>query len=95
RRGIPIVSVNADKADLKLYRVGDRNITALLANSQFLTQMDGYNADRIENEIGELVCQGSIDIQPDLNKDVVTSFPVDEALPERKPGIYVLTAVPP
>jgi hypothetical protein len=95
RRGIPIVSVNADKADLKLYRVGDRNITALLANSQFLTQMDGYNADRIENEIGELVWQGSIDIQPDLNKDVVTSFPVDEALPERKPGIYVLTAVPP
>lgn len=57
--------------------------------------MDGYNADRIENEIGELVWQGSIDIQPDLNKDVVTSFPVDEALPERKPGIYVLTAVPP
>ncbi len=36
--------------------------------------MDGYNADRIENEIGELVWQGSIDIQPDLNKDVVTSF---------------------
>ncbi|MBA4777718.1 MAG: alpha-2-macroglobulin family protein [Rhizobiales bacterium] len=95
RRGIPIVSVNADKADLKLYRVGDRNITSLLSNSQFLTQMDGYNADRIENEIGELVWQGSIDIQPDLNKDVVTSFPVDEALPERKPGIYVLTAVPP
>ncbi|WP_323688444.1 MG2 domain-containing protein [Rhizobium sp. AN83] len=25
----------------------------------------------------------------------MTSFPVDEALPERKPGIYVLTAVPP
>ncbi|WP_236759156.1 PAN/Apple domain-containing protein, partial [Agrobacterium tumefaciens] len=95
RRGIPIVSVNAEKADLKLYRIGDRNITSVLANSQFLTQMDGYNADRIENEIGELVWQGSIDIQPDLNKDVVTSFPVDEALPERKPGIYVLTAVPP
>lgn len=95
RRGIPIVSVNADKADLKLYRIGDRNITALLANSQFLTQMDGYNAGRIENEIGELVWQGSIDIQPDLNKEVITSFPVDEALPERKAGIYVLTAVPP
>ncbi len=95
RRGIPLVSVNIDHADLKLYRVGDRNITALLSNSQFLTQMDGYGAERIETEIGELVWQGAIDIKSELNKDVATSFPVDEALPERKPGIYMLTAVPP
>ncbi|MCL6653142.1 hypothetical protein A6R70_12675 [Agrobacterium rubi] len=95
RRGIPLVSVNIDHADLKLYRVGDRSLTTLLSNSQFLTQMDGYGAERIENEIGELVWQGGIDIQNELNKDVVTSFPVDEALPQRKPGIYVLTAVPP
>jgi len=92
RRGIPIVSVNTDSADLKLYRVGDRAIAALLADSQFLTQLDGYSADRIESQSGEIVWQGKIDIAPDLNKDVVTSFPVDEALPERKPGVYVLTA---
>ncbi|SME98791.1 hypothetical protein SAMN02982989_0504 [Xaviernesmea oryzae] len=92
RRGIPIVSVNTEKADLKLYRVGDRNIASLLANSQFLTQMDGYNANQIEQQSGELVWQGTIDITQDLNKDVVTSFPVDEALPTRKPGVYMLTA---
>jgi uncharacterized protein YfaS (alpha-2-macroglobulin family) len=92
RRGIPIVSVNTEKANLKLYRVGDRNIAALLANSQFLSQMDGYNATQIEEQNGEVVWQGTIDITRDLNKDVVTSFPVDEALPTRKPGIYVLTA---
>ncbi|MDY6964331.1 MAG: MG2 domain-containing protein, partial [Pseudomonadota bacterium] len=93
RRGIPIVSVNTDKADLKLYRVGDRNVVSLLTSSQFLTQMDGYSASRIEEESGELVWQGSIDVAQDLNKEVVTSFPVDEALPSRKPGVYVLTAV--
>ncbi|MFD1328129.1 alpha-2-macroglobulin family protein [Mycoplana ramosa] len=92
RRGIPLVSVNTDSADLKLYRVGDRNITAVLAGSQFLTQLDGYGAGRIESEFGELVWQGQIEMQRDLNKDVVTSFPVDEALPQRQPGIYVLTA---
>ncbi|TCL69516.1 alpha-2-macroglobulin family protein [Rhizobium sp. BK251] len=95
RRGIPIVSVNTPSADLKLYRVGDRSIASLLTNSQFLTQVDGYSAQRIEDESGELVWQGSIDIAQDLNKEVVTSFPVDEALPERKPGVYVLTAVAP
>ncbi len=92
RRGIPIVSVNTDSADLKLYRVGDRAIAGLLAESRFLTQLDGYSADNIESQSGELVWQGKIDISPELNKDVVTSFPVDEAMPERKPGVYVLTA---
>ncbi|NKN38254.1 hypothetical protein HFC70_18040 [Agrobacterium sp. a22-2] len=92
RRGIPLVSVNAASADLKLYRIGDRNIAPLLTSSQFLTQLDGYSADRIEAESGELIWQGSIDIATDLNKDVVTSFPVDEALPKRRPGVYVLTA---
>jgi uncharacterized protein YfaS (alpha-2-macroglobulin family) len=92
RRGIPIVSVNTDSADLKLYRVGERAIAALLADSQFLTQLDGYSAERIESQSGQLVWQGKIDISPELNKDVVTSFPVDEALPERQPGVYVLTA---
>ncbi|KAB1088584.1 hypothetical protein F4V91_20495 [Neorhizobium galegae] len=92
RRGIPIVSVNTEKANLKLYRVGDRSIAPLLANSQFLTQMDGYSATQIQEQSGELVWQGTIDIAQDLNKDVVTSFPVDEALPTRKPGVYMLTA---
>lgn len=92
RRGIPLVSVNATKANLQLYRVGDRNIATLLTNSQFLTQMDGYNTSRISDELGQLVWEGSLEIKPDLNKDVVTSFPVDEALPQRKPGVYVLTA---
>jgi uncharacterized protein YfaS (alpha-2-macroglobulin family) len=95
RRGIPIVSVNLQSANLKLYRIGDRAIAPLLTSSQFLTQLDGYSAQRIQDESGELVWQGSIDIANDLNKDVVTSFPVDEALPERKPGVYVLTATAP
>ncbi|KQV70277.1 alpha-2-macroglobulin family protein [Rhizobium sp. Root1220] len=95
RRGIPIVSVNMPSANLKLYRIGDRGIAPLLTSSQFLTQLDGYSAQRIEDESGEMVWQGSIEISNDLNKDVVTSFPLDEALPERKPGVYVLTATAP
>ncbi|TBZ15706.1 alpha-2-macroglobulin family protein [Rhizobium leguminosarum] len=92
RRGIPIVSVNMTSANLKLYRIGDRAIAPLLTNSQFLSQLDSYSAQNIQDQSGELVWQGSIDIANELNKDIVTSFPVDEALPERKPGIYVMTA---
>ncbi|MBL0372521.1 alpha-2-macroglobulin family protein [Rhizobium sp. KVB221] len=92
RRGIPLVSINSDNAQLKLYRIGDRAIASFLGSSQFLTQLDGWRSSQIESEQGELVWSGSIDIKTELNKEVVTSFPVDEALPERKPGVYVLTA---
>ncbi|PZM13625.1 alpha-2-macroglobulin family protein [Rhizobium tubonense] len=95
RRGIPLVSVNTPSANLKLYRIGDRGIAPLLTSSQFLTQIDSYSAQRLQDESGELVWQGAIDIQSDLNKDIVTSFPVGEALPQRKPGVYVLTATLP
>ena len=42
--------------------------------------------------MGEPVWEGELDIANELNKEVTTSFPVDEALPNRKPGVYVLTA---
>jgi uncharacterized protein YfaS (alpha-2-macroglobulin family) len=93
RQGIPLVSINSDSAKLALYRIGDRNIAPLLAASQFLTQLDGYTASRVEDEIGELVWQGTVDIANQLNEEVITSIPLQEALPTRKPGIYVLTAV--
>ena len=92
RRGIPIVSVNADKALVELYRVGDRSLTQLLNGEQFLTQLDFYAIQRIQDEIGEPVWKGELAVKNSLNDDVTTSFPVDEALPNREPGIYVLTA---
>ncbi len=92
RRGIPITSVNSSQATLNLYRVNDRSLSALLYGSQFLTQLDSYGVERIKTEIGEPVWTGDIQLANDLNKESVTSFPVDEALPKREPGVYVLTA---
>ncbi|MCI5075231.1 alpha-2-macroglobulin family protein [Oricola sp.] len=92
RRGIPIISVNTDKADIELYRVGDRGLARALAEERFLTQLRGYSLEQIRAEIGEPVWKGEIDIRNELNKEVTTSFPVDEAVPQRKPGVYVMTA---
>ncbi|MGI6852306.1 alpha-2-macroglobulin family protein [Mesorhizobium sp. 1B3] len=94
RRGIPVVTVNMDVADMKLYRIGDRSLAQLLSGYQFLRQLDGYDLSTINDQIGAPVWEGKLEIANELNKEVVTSFPVDEALPERKPGVYVLTAAP-
>ncbi|MEO3385428.1 alpha-2-macroglobulin family protein [Mesorhizobium sp. CAU 1741] len=94
RHAIPMVSVNAPSAELKLHRVGDRSLAGLLTGSQFLRQLDTYGIGEIAESSGELVWEGTIELDDALNEDVTTSFPVAEALPEREPGVYVLTATP-
>ncbi|HEY4191790.1 MAG TPA: MG2 domain-containing protein, partial [Mesorhizobium sp.] len=94
RRGIPLVSVNMKAAQMKLFRIGDRALAQLLSGYQFLHQLDGYDVDSIADQLGAPVWEGQLEIAGDLNKEVTTSFPVDEALPQRKPGVYVLTAQP-
>jgi uncharacterized protein YfaS (alpha-2-macroglobulin family) len=94
RRGIPVVTVNMSAAKMALYRVNDRSLAQLLSGYQFLRQLDGYDVGNIREQMGEPVWEGELVIASELNKEVTTSFPVDEALPNRKPGVYVLTAVP-
>ena len=94
RHGIPVVTVNMDVADVKLFRIGDRSLAQLLSGYQFLRQLDGYDMSSIADQMGEPVWEGKLEIANDLNKEVTTSFPIDEALPDRKPGVYVLTAQP-
>ncbi len=94
RRGIPLVSVNTTEADVSLHRVGDRALAQLLSGYQFLRQLDGYEAGSFDETIGQQIWKGKIDLPSELNKEMLTAFPVDEALKERKPGVYVLVAVP-
>jgi len=94
RRGIPLVTVNMDVADIKLFRIGDRSLAQLISGYQFLRQIDGYDMSSISDQMGEPVWQGELVVANELNKEVTTSFPVDEALPDRKPGVYVMTATP-
>lgn len=94
RHGIPVVTVNSAAVELELFRIGERALSGVLAESRFLRQLDHYDAERIANSTGTRVWSGKLDVAVDQNREVVTSFPVDEALPERTPGIYVLTAKP-
>jgi len=94
RRGVPLVSVNTDVAAVAIYRVGARSLARLVTSNDFLRQLDSYEIGNIRDDIGAPVWTGEIDIASELNKEITTSFPIDEALPSRQPGIYVLTASP-
>lgn len=89
-KGLPVVTINTGEVDLSLYRIGERGLARLLTDSTFLRQLDGYEVERITDDLGERLWTGTLEVTTQLNREVVTSFPLDQALPERRPGVYVL-----
>ncbi|HZY67330.1 MAG TPA: MG2 domain-containing protein, partial [Devosia sp.] len=91
--GLPITSVNAEAADVKIYRIGDRSIATAIRTGIFGGNLYNYSAEDIANDTGELVFEGGVELadgQP--NEMVTTAIPVNEAIGELQPGAYVVTA---
>lgn len=91
---LPVISVNADRLGLVLYRVGERSVTQLLGEGGFLQQLAPYQAERIRDNIGESLWRGTLEVPAQLNRELTTAIPVGELVPELKPGVYALTAEP-
>ena len=94
QEGIPVVSVNTSKVDLDVVRIGDRGLLPTLRSEDFLSQLSGYAASSLATEKGSKIWSGTLDTASDLNRDVVTAFPVLEAVGSLEPGVYVMTARP-
>ncbi len=91
---IPLSSVNTDKARAAIYRIGDRSIAEAVRDGSFLSGLATYSAQQIEDQTGEKVWQGEIDISSKLNQTMVTAIPIADAVPKMQPGAYVITAQP-
>ncbi|MDP2620125.1 MAG: alpha-2-macroglobulin family protein [Hyphomicrobiales bacterium] len=93
-QGIPLVSVNTDSVEIELYRIGDRALAEAVVDGKFLSQLNEYDSDEISDRLGQRLWQGTLAVDTELNREVTTSFPIDEALSERLPGVYVMVARP-
>lgn len=94
QRGIPVLSVNTSAVNLNVYRVGDRNLIDTVLGYDFQRNMSVYQGDQIATERGSKVWSGELAVEQKLNTEVVTAFPVDQALPDLAPGVYAMTATP-
>jgi uncharacterized protein YfaS (alpha-2-macroglobulin family) len=90
--GLPIVSVNTGKIKVEIYRVGDRNLPPTVHSEDFLSQLSGYRLQQLRDKDGTKIWSGTLDAKNELNKDVITDFPVLEALGTPQPGVYVMSA---
>lgn len=92
QRGIPLVSVNTPAVSVNIFRIGDRNLINSVLGSDFQRALSSYELSDLGNEKGVKVWSGEVATAPTLNADVVTAFPVDQAVGEMQPGVYVMTA---
>ncbi|MDB5648743.1 MAG: hypothetical protein JWL62_263, partial [Hyphomicrobiales bacterium] len=92
QEGIPVVSVNTEKVGIDVMRIGERNLLPTLRSSEFLSQIGGFGAQKIIDDAGVKIWSGTLDVHTELNKDVVTAFPVAEAIGRLQPGVYVMVA---
>ncbi len=92
QRGIPLVSVNTPAVSVNVFRIGDRNLINTVVGSDFQRALSKYELSDLGDERGVKVWTGELATAPTLNQDVTTAFPVDQALGELQPGVYVMTA---
>ena len=89
---LPIVSVNAKEIEATVYRIGDRSIAGAVADDTFLRQLSSWQASQIEDDKGEKIWSGLIEVDTVLNQEVTASIAVDDLVGALKPGVYVMTA---
>ena len=92
QRGIPLISVNTSKVALEIYRIGDRNLVETVVGNDFQRALDRADLERLKDERGAQVWKGEMTVEPTLNVDVTTAFPVGEAITNLQPGVYVMVA---
>jgi len=92
QRGIPLVSVNTPAVTVNVFRIGDRNLINTVIDSDFQRTLSKYQLTELGDERGMKVWSGELATAATLNQDVITAFPVDQALGDLQPGVYVMTA---
>jgi uncharacterized protein YfaS (alpha-2-macroglobulin family) len=92
---IPVETVNTDKVKLELFRVTDRNLLRSLQNGYFGQPMAEYQEYDFESQIGRSIWTGSATVGQDVNRDVTTRLPMDEAIAGQPAGVYALRAAVP
>ena len=91
---IPVASVNTDTLEAQVYRIGDRALTEAQADGTLFSQLDRWKAEQIEERSGEAIWRGTVEVKPELNREVTTAVPVGALVKDLKPGIYAMTAIP-
>ncbi|HRF07142.1 MAG TPA: alpha-2-macroglobulin [Xanthobacteraceae bacterium] len=94
QKGIPLISVNTKRLNIQVVRIGERSLIPSALDGQFRQALSRYEIERLVENQGALAFKGELEVASDLNKEITTAFPIDEAVKDLRAGVYVMTAAP-
>lgn len=90
---VPLTTVNISEVKLRLLRINDRNLIDQVAQGRIGQMLESYDVDSLAQDTGEEVWSGTMPVENETNKAMVTGVPMDTLLPQPKPGVYLLSAL--
>ena len=91
--GVPILAVNTPRADLALYRIDPRNLTASEVRDGFSRDLGNWSERRLQDEFGAEVWRGQVELPITRNREQRVDLPLADTL-RAETGVFVLTARP-
>jgi len=92
QRGVPLETVNASTLKIQVYRLGDRGLVPEFRQAWSTRSLEYYAVNDIVRNRGTLVWSGDMAVEGPRNKAVTTLFPLQEVMPQRRPGAYLVVA---
>lgn len=90
--GLPVTTVNVNRLDMNVYRVGDRLLARMREDLVEQRKTYPYAARRIGEDEGRKVWTGTMNVSGPRNDAVTSLFPLAEAIGKAEPGAYLVTA---
>ena len=92
---ISLSTTNLSAVALKLVRLTERNVAALLREARLGEAVGRWDLDNLAENAGSVVWEGSAEIPKwEANKAARTALPLPPALRDAGPGLYLLLATP-
>ncbi|MEO5343053.1 MAG: alpha-2-macroglobulin family protein [Gammaproteobacteria bacterium SHHR-1] len=89
---VPLHSLNLEQAQVRLYRIHERNILSPFVQQRFRRPLQADDLRQVADQVGELVWQEQLALANERNQSQETALQLPQELLQR-PGLYVLHAV--
>ncbi len=89
---LPVAGVNAPEVNLTLYRMSDRNLVEAYRQRYLSNPLQPWEVEDFSASMAVEIWRGTGKLQTELNREVTTLLPMEEALGDHPPGIYMLQA---
>ncbi|HYG90307.1 MAG TPA: alpha-2-macroglobulin [Azospirillum sp.] len=90
--GLPLRTVNVERARLQVLRLTDRAVVEQFYFGRINQQLTDYDVGVMLEKAAQEVWKGEMAVQSVRNAPVVTAFPIDAVLGKLEPGVYIAVA---